>query len=225
MCIYALGRARLARVEALRVQQILEETPPTRIADAPGAGRIHITGRVTGKGGSVVTAPFTGGDAVWARASLHTNVGQIVKEWIESVDTLVIDDGSGRVVHVRPRGANLRLPSVNLGGAGHGDRIAAYLDGRGWKQGEDTTYFEYESALRPGETISAIGTARAPEGAYRENGAAISLAADDGELLLFDAEEEMKSPEQQRSNAGCATFGILFFALAMLVTAHLGYAR
>lgn len=225
MCVYALGRARLGRAEALRVQQILEEIAPTRIADAPAAGKIHVTGRVTGKGGAVVTAPFTGGDAVWARASLHTNIGQVVKEWIESVDTLVIDDGTGRVVHVRPRGANLRLPRVNLGGAGHEERIAAYLDGRGWKKGEDDTHFEYESALRPGETISAIGTARAPEGAYRESGAAISLSADDGELLLFDADEEMKNPEQQRSNAGCATFGIVFFALAMLVTAYIGYIR
>ncbi|MFS8067529.1 MAG: hypothetical protein ACMG6S_14295, partial [Byssovorax sp.] len=155
MCIYALGRARLGRAEALRVQQILEETAPTRIADAPAAGRIHVTGRVTGKGGAVVTAPFTGGDAVWARASLRTNIGQVVKEWIESVDTVVIDDGSGRVVHVRPGGANLRLPRVNLGGAGHEDRIKAYLHEHGWTQGEDTTYFEYESALRPGETISA----------------------------------------------------------------------
>src|SRR5690349_3292490 len=92
MCIYALGRARSARAEALRVQRILEEVAPTRIADAKAASKIHITGRVAGKDGAVVTAPFTGGDAVWARASLHTNVGQIVKEWIESVDTLVIDD-------------------------------------------------------------------------------------------------------------------------------------
>lgn len=224
MCVYALGRARSARAEALRVQRILEEVAPARIADAKMAGRIHITGRVAGKDGAVVTAPFTGGDAVWARASLHTNVGQIVKEWIESVDTLVIDDGSGRVAHVRPRGANLRLPRVNLGGAGHGERIAAYLDGRGWDRGDDT-YFACESALRPGETISAIGTARASEGAYRENGATVSLSADEGELLLFDADEEMKNPEQQRSNAGCATFGIIFFALAMVITAFLGYAH
>ncbi len=149
MCGRALHRARQAQVEALHLQALIDEAAATPIVDAPSAGRIHVIGRVTGESGAVVTAPFTGGDAVRARATLQTNVGQIVK----------------------------------------------------------------------------IGTVRAAEGAYRESGATLSLAADDGELILFDADEELKSPEALRRNAGCAIFGIVFFAAAMIVAALVGYAR
>ncbi|MBI5536999.1 MAG: hypothetical protein HY898_30035 [Deltaproteobacteria bacterium] len=225
MCVYALFRARKTQADAMQFQTLLGEVRLTRIADTPADGRVHLSGRVTGKGGATVSAPFTGDDAVWARATLQSNIGQVAKEWIESVATIVVDDGSGKVVHLQPLEAKVRLPEVCVSGAGHADRIAAYLAAQEWKPGPDTTYFEYESALRPGDTISVLGTVRGRGAAYRESAATLELSAEDGELVIFDADEEKKLPEASRRNAGCAMYGIAFFAIAMIVTAILGYAR
>lgn len=226
MSVHFLVGARRGLAEALRVQKIVSETTTTRVADAPTAGRIHITGRATGLGGEVVRAPFTGVDALWAHVSVRSNIGQISEEWTVAVDELEIDDGSGRLARVRLEGATVRVPDVSVQGEGHDARIAAYLreQGRASDDGESSG-FAYQATLVPGQVLSVIGAAQPREGAYRESGAALSISADAGELLLFDPASERARLEAERGMAGCSTFGIVVLTVAMIVTALLAYGH
>jgi type II secretory pathway pseudopilin PulG len=220
-----LSRARKEQAEVLRVQRLMAAIPTTRIADVPETGRIHVVGRATGEGGATVTAPGSGREAIWVRTMLPP-----VPDWarpsrVDFVGNIVIDDGSGRVLHVNPRGAGFRLPWSSSLPAADFDRVTPARRHRGWQPVGVAESFEGEMRLAPGETVDVIGTLADPEGPYRKSVTTLCLEAIDGEILVINAEGEKKSLEKQREAAGCATAGIVVFAAALLITAVVAVAR
>lgn len=214
--IYGLVHAKRSLAEAERVRARMDDAVWTRIHDAPATGRIVVSGEAGSSGAALVEAPFTGGDALWARARLQTNVGSVVREWTESVDEIVIDDGSGRVARVSASDVRVRLPERSVG-AGNSERIARYLTRQGWTDNSESSQFEYESVLRPGDTVSVMGRVAAPNAGYRDSDGALRFATSD-EILLFDSAAEPSAPAEARRKVGCAIFGIVVFALAIAVT-------
>lgn len=200
LCVYAIVVNRSSLVEDERVRRTLASAPEMKIAQADG--EVILTGRAAAKDGSTVTAPFSGGDALWARARVQTNIGQVVNERIVSVDAMVLDDGSGRAI-VAMKDATVRLESESV-------KAPQGVTGE--------AEFTYESVLRPGDTISVLGTPTRT-GSYRDN--TIDVSA----ITIFDRDREEKQPEQRRRAIGCATFGALCFGLAALVSAYVGFVR
>ncbi len=215
--VYGLVRARRTRAEALRVQRLVREARHTSIQDAPEAGRIVVSGKATESGSELVTAPFSGESALWARAWLQTNVGDLIEEWIERVDEIIVDDGSGRIARLDPSAVRIRLPERSVGGSENAQRIADYLTARGFSRSGKTGGFEYESALRPGDHVSVMGTVAAVEAGYRSSSADLRFS-DSDEIVLFDPMLEPSASATADKLVGCAIFGIVFFALASLVT-------
>lgn len=217
LCVYALVRARAALAEARRIGELTAAATQTRIRDVPAEGRVILSGRVAGAGGAVVQAPFSGEPALWARAVAQSNVGAVIDEWVVNVDSIVLDDGSGRVANVELGGANVRLETHSATGSETQRRIADFFESIGRAPGSGE--FHYEAVLRPGETVSVLGTIPSAGGGYRDNAAAVALSSRAGELIVYDEARESADPALRQRYIRMATFGILFFgAITLLLT-------
>jgi hypothetical protein len=210
---YGWVRARRALARARQIREQLGETARTSIRDAPVSGRIVISGRARSAADALVTAPFSGGEALWARAWLQTNVGGVIREWVEEVDEIVIDDGSGRIARVEPSKLAIRLAERSVGDAENAERIGRYL--ANW--GSSRSGFPYESVLRPDEHVSVMGSVAPSQAGYRESDDALRFSNDD-EILMFDSMLEPGATERAQRLAGCALFGVVAFAIATAVT-------
>jgi hypothetical protein len=214
--IYGLVRARRSHAEALRIARRMSEARRTSIQDAPETCLVIITGKASSAAPDLVTPPFSGGDALWARAWLQTDVGDLITEWIRQVDEIMVDDGSGRIARVDLGSVRVRLPGQEVAGSENAERIERYLAYVGHRRGKSTG-FEYESVLRPNDTVSVMGRVGLPKGGYR-TGSNVLRFSQGEEVLLFDAGEEPRAREISGRLMGCAVFGIVFSALAALIT-------
>jgi hypothetical protein len=214
--IYGLVHSRRRLAEAQRVAHELSVARWTSIRDAPASGRVVISGTASAAEGAHVSAPFSGGDALWARAWLQTNVGDVVQEWVERVDTIVIDDRSGRVAKVDLDAVRVRLAEHGVSGGDDRERIAAYLTNQGRARGESGN-FAYESVLRPSDVVSVMGSVAAADVGYRQSDDALRFSGED-EILVFDSALEPSAPDTAWGLVGCAIFGIVLFSLGILVT-------
>lgn len=215
---YALLRVRRIRAEDLQFHARIGAVPVRRISESPATGVIRIAGRASGLGGSAIAAPFSGTRALWAQASLRTGAGRVVRAWTETVETIVVDDGSGRVLHLCPTGATFRMRAETIHEKDSVTRVADYLKRQGWRVPRKHNYnFPYEAVLVPGETINVIGTVAAL-GGNSTDGGIIRISATDGELVVFDSDAEMGRPAERSQQIGCATVGILASILAIIIT-------
>jgi hypothetical protein len=221
MCVYARVRSRKALAEDLRIERLTRESSVTTIRDAPARGRILVRGKVRGAGGARVTAPFTGDDALWARAVLQTNVGGVIKEWIESVEELLVDDDSGRTARVRVRGAMMRFDTQSVSGGAYSDNIASYLASHGFTPSTQTAAFEYQALLVPGDFVNVLATVVERDADYRSNADTLSLSADDGELIVFNPSTESGEAEKHRRYIGCAGYGIAVGVIGTVLMLYL----
>ncbi len=217
--IWGLLRARRAVTEDRRVQALVIDAATTTIADAPSKGLIQITGRVGIEGGGdPVTAPFTGDEVAWARAQIDNGSGGVLAGWTVSVDHITIDDDSGRLAKVALRGATMRFSQQSVSDDQGARYVVAYLDKQGYQRPTHNSGFTTQAVIRPGDTVSVIATAHEAEAGYREGAsAAISLSVDDGEVLVFNPDEEAKRPGNDQFYLGCATFGIIAFGVTTLI--------
>jgi hypothetical protein len=213
MCVYAIAVNRAALRDHRRLQKLISEARRTRIADAPMEQPIILTGRARGKDDAVVATPFTGVDALWARARVQTNIGQVVHELVESVDAIVIDDGSGCAI-VRLAGADVRRSDASV--QGHRDRITGVLSARGMS---DAGNFTYEAVLSPGDNVSVLGRAGSTSG-YRESAKALELG---GDVTIFDPLLVGVEHKLRQRYIGCATYGAIAFGLATLLATVLAF--
>jgi hypothetical protein len=219
LCIFAIVKQRRTLAEEQRIQRLLAEAPSTRIADAPSSGRVRISGQATSADGSIRTAPFTGDAALWSSAELHTNVGSVVEQWPAAVPELVIDDGSGRVARVPTRDAEFRIPAKSAASSDNRARIAAFLASQDYQQSPQSTYFEYEAVLRPGDYVDVVGTVSEPDGGYRASGAGpIVVVGDSDGLFVVDSAWEASNPERIQRGISCAIAGAVVSAAALLIT-------
>jgi hypothetical protein len=212
--IYGWLRSKRSLTEAGRIQERLREAARTSIREAPASGRIVISGHVQSATGDVVTAPFSGGEALWARARLKTNIGDVMEEWTRQVGEIVVDDGSGRVARVDPSSVRMRLSERSADGSEASERIAAFLasTGKASRSG-----FAYESVLRPGDHASVMGSVARSDAGYRQGSDALRFSSDD-EPVLFDPMVEPTAEETARRLMGCALFGVVLFAIAAAIT-------
>jgi hypothetical protein len=215
--VYAIIHARKNLAEDLRIKRLLDKTPMTTIADAPSHGRVLIRGKVRSATGGMVAAPFTGIDALWARAAMQDGMGNVNRDFIETVEVLQVDDESGRVAHVPVRGANMRF---ELKSVTHRQLVKPYLATQGIPANTDLGV-PYEAALPVDALVNVLGSVAETDDGYRTSSDVLVLSPGQGELIVFDPFDESGEASKHRRYLGCATKAIIGSALTCVVLLYL----
>ncbi|MCL2778880.1 MAG: E3 ubiquitin ligase family protein [Polyangiaceae bacterium] len=162
------------------------------IATAPGTGSVEIKGRIAPSDQGLLNAPFSDRQCVWYIAEVYENRG--TKDEVSWVSILresnrcafLVDDGSGQLARILPKGANVIAGSQEVASSNRSNaaapRIETFLVSRGLSNKKRETLSYREAVLVPGEELYAIGPSRRDAGppivsGYRD--------APSSELVLF----------------------------------------
>jgi hypothetical protein len=181
-----------------RRRKRIRRTALTPAARALGGEIVAIKGRIVPSEQGQVRAPFSGKLAVWVRVQVDELRSPTRRAYWHSLyddveaRTFLIDDGTGQLARVIPRGAEVLLDAPNVASSGHyyddPIHLEAFLQSRGSKStrllGFSKSMRYKEEVLVAGEFIHAIGFARRESAVPGAHG---SQAGPAHQLVLFQS--------------------------------------
>jgi hypothetical protein len=170
----------------LRARRLLLRTPVSPVDACTGDAIVKIRGRAVPLDDRVVVAPFSGRPAVWVRAIVSEYRGG-KGGWATVFEDLQepefgVDDGSGPIARILPKGAKVLAKSEEIAGTDSPRDIPARIDAFVRDRGLKTTgplgikrkLRFVEHLLGPDDVVSVVGTPRRQVGppvaeGYRSN--------------------------------------------------------
>jgi len=213
--VYGLVRARRSGKASEAAWERQLASPRMPIAEAPAGDSVCIRGRVTPSTGDPILTPFSGQPALWVKSSFQNNIGQSRDEWVEHVDAVDIDDGSGKIATVPLAGAVVRAVENQV--EGNGPRVQGVTATRN----PGRSVWPYESLILPGDAIEVTGPTLEDDGEYRSE-PRLRFSDSQGAVQIARIGDEGKMAADAKRNAGCATFALVVssvvFAIALVRT-------
>jgi hypothetical protein len=160
----------------LRRRRLLLRTPLSPVDTCSGDAAVKIRGRVVPLEEKVIAAPFSGRPVAWVRAIVSEYRGGKVG-WATVLEEMQerdfgVDDGSGQIARVAPKGAKVLTQSDEIARTDSPREIPAMIDAfardRGLNAGglvgfKKTLRFA-EHVLRPDDVVSVVGIPRRQPG-------------------------------------------------------------
>jgi len=236
------GIVALVNLGNWRRRKRILDTPTSAVAHAPGNARVEVKGRIVPSEQGVVQAPFSGRYGVWTRVVVQElrSAGKS-RYWATIVDEMdcrefFVDDGSGQMARIHPRGANVILDRQNVATSGTFNDAMPHLEGflaaRGLKS---TSWLGFNKGMRyeeeilvAGEPLYALGPSTRQAGPPVSDGYRMApssqlvmypMAGDDELILTNKSEDQLVS----RLGWGFVT-GLVIAGLGVLLGAAGGVA-
>jgi hypothetical protein len=246
LVLVSITQIAISGVKNLRRRRRIIATPTSRIVDTPGNAPVEIKGRILPGEEGVLTAPFSGREAVWVRVIIEELLQRTSASkayWLKTSNTtdhrpFLVDDGSGPPARVLTQGANviLDIPGaptrVNLQDAS--PQLQSFLAARSrMSAGRLRKGVRYEEhVLAVGDELYAMGPSRRDPGPPVNDGYRLAPSTQlvlfagsgaDGELILSNKTEKQLVAKLWWSFVGGVVAGVV--GLAFLAYFYFTYSE
>jgi hypothetical protein len=211
--LWGLARARAVKRENDAALQRSLDAPSTTAAMAKPGALVTLRGRVRGRGGATVVAPLSGRDVLWARSAFDNGTMETYA-WVESVDEIEVDDGSGTVAIVPLGGATVR---VGKRGDVDPTRVWAAIATRYPSDGTTShgTHSGSERTLMVDDDVELVGSVAEDEEGYRAGHEAVRFRSE-GVQISRDA-DVVELASESRIGFAASGLGLAVSLVVVLV--------
>jgi hypothetical protein len=197
---------------------LIVATPTSKIARARDGALVEVQGAALALNDRTVHAPLSGRAVLVCRLVIAHDIGSSREILVDTTEVtpFLIDDGSGALARIEPRGARLILDPTELRGPEVLARATEYLGLRGIAGKEEEKLLCREHVITPGDPVFALGLCHHDKAlpvstGYRDRPAmqVILESAADSAMLLSNHSESQVLARLRGTRAMFVAFAVL----------------